>query len=246
MAYMPSLDDEEQTVTGMATGAAASGSGSAIGGSGGGGAGAASTGAAGGQAGTGFVNLEQYLGLNQDAGAQMAGRVAGELKQTGNQLREEIRYTPGGWGNASPGLQTQVGDLKARARTASGADAGTLIADTYGKGGQYNTGMQGLDSFLANAAGGNEIRQTVNGTENLESMLGIRPAGSGPVETGGGTRPGRDTETAGGARPSGQAGNAPGGVRPQEPTPSIGTGLPGVDDAKEYDPNRRPGIYPRR
>lgn len=95
--------------------------------------------------GTGFVNLQTYLGLNRGAGEQMAGAVGGELS------RSRL------WGDrANPG--TMPGEHAARINAAKGEGVGTLLQDVYGRGaGGYSSGQRGLDAVLTRAAGGNQL-----------------------------------------------------------------------------------------
>lgn len=150
--------------------------------------------------GTGFVNLQTYLDLNRGAGQQMAEGVASGIESQGQgvmsglqELQGDYRmdvgrgtysgapslaaYSPDKWNS----LTKQAGDVSARARTAGSGGVGTLIAEQAGRGGGYSSGMQGLDAFLAGAAGGNRLRATGNAFGGLDKRLTGAEAGAAGV-----------------------------------------------------------------
>lgn len=120
--------------------------------------------APGAQHGTGYVNLQQYLGANYGAGQGMAQHVAGETARQGDAERAALAGLAGG--QMVPGaLAGQAQDTAARARLAGpgGGGLGAVLAQDYG-GGQspYTSGMQGFDAFLTSGAGGKTLAQSAN------------------------------------------------------------------------------------
>lgn len=114
--------------------------------------------------GTGYVNLQTYLGANRAGGEQMAQHVAGETARQGDAERSALAGLAAG--QMVPGaLAGQAQDTAARARLAGpgGGGLGAVLGQDYG-GGQtpYTSGMQGFDAFLAGAAGGGVLAQSAN------------------------------------------------------------------------------------
>lgn len=120
--------------------------------------------------GTGYVNLERYLQLNQGAGQQMAGGIAGGLQHDADAYRTALGSARG---DVREGMRGQGLDIASRARMAgdpAGYGVGTLLGQ--GKSG-YTTGERGLDAFLANAEGGNQLRQASGAYGHLGEVLGL-------------------------------------------------------------------------
>jgi len=113
--------------------------------------------------GTGYVNLQSYLGANYGAGQGMAQHVAGETARQGDAERAALQGLAAG--QFVPGaLAGQVQDTAARARLAGpgGGGLGAVLAQDYGQQGPYTSGMQGFDAFLAGGAGGKVLQQSAN------------------------------------------------------------------------------------
>lgn len=163
---------------------------------------APSAGAAAPGTGTGFVNLETYLGLNQGAGMGMADTLAGGIEQDAAGVRQGVDALSAGFndaayaGRATPGtgatpykgptslaafggeqyakLGAKASDVAARGRQAQSGDAGALLQGQYGQGREYGTGARGLDSFLTTTgAAGDRLRQGGAAGSSLEKYLGI-------------------------------------------------------------------------
>lgn len=129
-------------------------------------------GAPGAQHGTGFVNLQSYLGANYGAGQGMAEHVAGETER---QATAEMSALSGlAAGQMVPGqLAGQVQDTAARARLTApgGGGLGAVLGQDYGATGPYTSGQQGFDSFLTGAAGGKTLQQSANGVAGLQGQV---------------------------------------------------------------------------
>lgn len=137
-------------------------------------------------AGTGYINLQRYLGANEGAGAGMAGQIASNVTQQAQQglgslgalKSEAVRNSAADLQSVNPGLYEKTGDqlseAAANARAASdpaGGGLGALMTTQYGGQGGYGSGMRGFDSFLARGAGGDTLG-AVGKYGGLDSYLG--------------------------------------------------------------------------
>lgn len=120
--------------------------------------------APGAQHGTGFVNLQTYLGANQAAGQGMAQHVAGETARQGDAERAALHSLQAGQ-LAPTELEAQAQATGARARLAAPGGGGlqSVMAADYGGGTTpYTSGMSGFDAFLAGGAGGKTLQASGN------------------------------------------------------------------------------------
>lgn len=134
--------------------------------------------------GTGFVNLERYLGANQGAGQAMANQVAGNINTLGQQTQGQIdalrgqsyRSTAPTFAEINPDLFKKAGEnaslVGAQANMAGGSGVGTLLQDHYGAGGGYGSGMRGFDAFLTRAEGSGTLDPLAGAWGGLQKQLG--------------------------------------------------------------------------
>lgn len=154
--------------------------------------------------GTGFVNLERYLGANRGAGAGMADTLAQGVTTQAQRAEQGLgalrgqsaRSTAADLASVNPALYAQTekdaGEAGAAARGAGTAGGvGALLTDTYGKSGGYGSGLRGFDTFLARGAGGDALGGLAGQYGGLSERLGLmskdyRPsAPGGPPKMGG-------------------------------------------------------------
>jgi hypothetical protein len=163
--------------------------------------------------GTGFVNLEKYIGANQSGAQGMANAIGGDVAQLGGQAMQDAKKLAQEgktslmptFAQVDPALQAKLGPEAAQASMAAQAlqspgGIGALLTQHYGTGGGYGGGLRGFDSFLTGNAGGNQFQQLGNqygGLDKYVSGLGAdyKPivAGSGPGTGGGMTKPAAPT-----------------------------------------------------
>lgn len=181
------------------------------------------------QAGTGHVNLDRYLGANQAGGKQMAERIAGGIESDAQGVqRDALQAMQDPQWNA---LQQRAGGVAERARLAGGQGVGTLLANEYGRGGGYSSGMQGFDAFLAGNAGGNRLQDVSSRYGALDRQLQRRQPVAAPVDA----RPAPGVGASGRGGTGGGAG--PGVVAPSPPASRASTG--NDPDGLGSDPWRR-------
>lgn len=151
--------------------------------------------------GTGWVNLQDYLGLNQHGARNMAGDLAGKVSAAGGQAQAAVsdigrRFDTGLRSDANYGRAPQHGSMaelsgygdalqKATdtSRDAKGlvnfSDRQRLLSDAYGKGGDYSPGMGRWDGFAAGAAGGDLLKRASDQYGGLAERLGVANEQSG-------------------------------------------------------------------
>jgi hypothetical protein len=157
--------------------------------------------------GTGFVNLQSYLGANYGAGQGMAQHVAGETARQGDAERAALQGLAAG--QMVPGeLAGRAQDTAARARLAApgGGGLGAVLGQDYGQTGPYTSGMSGFDAFLAGGAGGKTLQASGNAYGGLGGEVDARnvaaaayvppvapvqPGPAGAVPSAGASGPGR-------------------------------------------------------
>lgn len=155
-------------------------------------------------AGTGYINLAQYVGANQQGAQGMAGQIAGNIAGEGQRAEGELaqlhgeahRSTADKLSDVNPGLFMRAGaDASKAAADAKGATTsgglGALLTDQYGKQGGYSSGMRGFDSFLTGNAGGDQFQSLASRYGPLAGQLGLaegeyRPSASNAPGMGGG------------------------------------------------------------
>lgn len=206
MAYVSGIDDEDELLRAAAAsagGAPAPASGTPAGG-------------APRQAGTGFVNFNQILGLNSAGGQQMAGALAGDLQNRATQAGSAFDAAQGD--EAKARAKSDATDIDARAGIMGSGDVGSLLGDVYGGGKSYSSGEKSFDNALAGGAAGSTLRNAGGRYGYFSSMLGVtpskteRPTGqSGPGSPGSGSA--GDDIGGGGAGPMGGPGGVGGGGR---------------------------------
>lgn len=139
--------------------------------------------------GTGFVNLERYLGANREAGQGMANTVAGNVSSLGEKAKGEISALEGqayrssapDLASVNPALYKQAGEdalnAAGQARAAGTAGGvGGLLQDQYGKQGGYTSGLRGFDTFLTRSLGADQLNALEPKYGGLGSYLGLRTA----------------------------------------------------------------------
>lgn len=123
------------------------------------------------QGGAGWVNLQRYLGVNQDQGAAMANSLAGGVAKAGSAL------------GASPAFGVAPENVQQAQKV--GQDAKNLVDFTgrqellrkQGQGSDYSAGMGRWDSFLADAAGHDTLQKTSDQFGGLANAFAMeRPA----------------------------------------------------------------------
>lgn len=138
--------------------------------------------------GSGFVNLQTVLGLNQGQGAQLANGLAGDVSSAGQGVQNAI----GGYGADARKIgaadfqsfdPARYGQIQQRAtRVASNARAlgsfggeEAALAQKYapGSSGGYTGGQQGMDAFLAGAEGAGQMQGAANAYGGLDQALGL-------------------------------------------------------------------------
>lgn len=146
-------------------------------------------------AGSGFVNLQRYLGANASGGAAMTERLAGgvergaaDTRAAGDRLAgDTIQAAQRQWGSPqgyqgpeavdAAGFDALRGRVDTGARQAAllGSTAGvsTALGQAYGARGGYGTGARGLDAALAGAgAGGQRLQRASKAYDGLRDYLG--------------------------------------------------------------------------
>lgn len=170
-------------------------------------------GGGGGQVGTGFVNWDTYLGLNQGAGQQMGQGLVSDISAQGEGVKSGLgslseqatsQVQAGGLGSGYKGptslqevnptlygnLQSQASEVGSKARAAGGEGLGTLIRQQYAPGQAYSGGQQAFDAFLAGATTGNELRGLGNKYGDFGSAFtGAENQLAGQVATARGAKP---------------------------------------------------------
>lgn len=228
---------------------------------GGGGSGGGQDRAPGSQRGTGFVNLQTYLGANYAAGQDMAQHVAGETARQGDAERSALQslqvHGTGGGAPQDPSLggagvwNAVPEDLAARAQsTASratlagpgGGGLSTVLAQDYGQQSPYTSGMGGFDAFLAGQAGGKTLQASANNYGQLGNQVNAintqaaKGIPSYPVAP---AAPAAPTAPGGGAYPVAPPARRPGASSPLAPTttaPEMGEPR-GRNDPRRKAPN---------
>jgi hypothetical protein len=127
--------------------------------------------------GTGFVNLQTYLGLNQDKAQQMAGQLAGGVAEKGEAAKQgqadlQAKFGADRDASVKSGEQSQWGRLSDQqqfghvqqqseqaAKQANQLAGGfgqrqDLVNQQFGKGNNYTSGMGKFDNFLAGSGEG--------------------------------------------------------------------------------------------
>lgn len=144
-----------------------------------------------GPGGSGWVNLQGYLGLNQDQGRGMAqtladgvgsgakesidnlfsehGTTLGEDRTAGRDVRFGSMSQMGGYGDVA--LRADQEGQKAKGLTMFSPRA-TMFAEQYGN--NYSPGMGRWDSFLSGAAGGDVLKQASDQYGGLTDYLSGR------------------------------------------------------------------------
>lgn len=145
--------------------------------------------------GSGWVNLQTYLGLNQEQGANAAGAVAGMVDKKGQAAKAGVEGMQKGFADSIMGDEQKQQDLTYGSmaemgnygQVASQADKAAQQAkgltsfkgrqqsvnEAFGKDTQdYSGGMGRYDNFLTGAAGGERFKQVADAYGGLSQMLG--------------------------------------------------------------------------
>ncbi len=144
---------------------------------------------------SGWVNFQEYMGLNAGGGQQMASKLAGQVQKQGQQAKDDIglaahqatqRVHSSPWALSDEGglantADTQLGDqLAGSAKEAATAakdlntEAGRagMVRQTYSKLGTYTPGMSAFDLFLmGNGNDGGQFAATADRFGGLETYL---------------------------------------------------------------------------
>lgn len=123
--------------------------------------------------GTGYVNLQDFLGQNQAGAQQMSDRVTQGTQSGADWARAalmQMHAGPNGMASyggqvvrspvASGDISSAAYDVQSRANAANAPGLGGLsavIGQDYRGGGAYNSGMGGLDAFLARSRGADKL-----------------------------------------------------------------------------------------
>lgn len=151
--------------------------------------------------GSGWLNLQDYLGVNGSAGQGMAGQLAGGVSTAGQAAQSGAEGLEREFGRSlrtdaqqnraptygSMAAMSGYGDVAGKASDASRDAKGLVsfsdrqrqLSDMYGKGNDYSAGMRRWDSFAAGAVGGDELKSASDMYGGLAERLGVMNEASG-------------------------------------------------------------------
>lgn len=147
------------------------------------------------QGGSGWVNLQKYLGANQGQGQQMAESLAGDVQKQGQAFQQglsnlqteqenaAVKAGPGKVAFGSLAEMPKFGEVAGQADKASqqakqlvdfSGRKDLLAQQAQSQGAKdYSSGMGRWDSFLSGAAGGGVLKQTADNYGGLSDALNL-------------------------------------------------------------------------
>lgn len=127
-----------------------------------------------------FVNLQQYLAANQGQGSVMADKAFGGIENQAQGFDSVAMPTSRADADLLTASAQKAGQQAGLAGSWGGRD--TQLANTYGKGAQYDQGERNLDNALMGGEAGNRLSQLSSRYSSLANKV-FAPASAGPGPT---------------------------------------------------------------
>lgn len=129
------------------------------------------------QGGSGWVNLQRVLGVNQEQGNAMASSLVNPVARAGTALGATPTF------GVDPNRVSEAQGVGAAARGLTSFTGRQEMLRGQGQGPNYSAGMARMDSFLADGAGHNALQRTSDMYGGLSDAFGLerQPAPRAPV-----------------------------------------------------------------